>query len=364
MLRLSALNGALIALALAVGAWGASVAGLFRHPLREAWPSYLLGLAAMVALGAAAGWLTARWDRGVVRALVWLLAATGMVWIIGHRPYDGQNLVIGQLDSRFRGLPVFPYDETAGAAMLVAGFFIILLLTLLGFLQDGRLEGIVGEVDKRGRLSGRGWFLLLLPLPLVVGAGLIADDMLQRPLRLAPAMVDDVISTGRAYTGDLFALSNQTGINYNAIKGLQQRMTGPYALHVAEADLGPSKEVMVTAAFDDNIMVNCSVIVDPDARQVRHCYDASAPYTRGFAALLTGEVLDCPKCRVLVTKEQQGRLFDQGRRMAGPPIVSRLAQWGSYVLMSARSPAGDRGIDCLFHGFSPVTLVRCLEAAA
>ena len=84
MLRFSALNGALIALALAVGAWGASVAGLFRYPAREAWPSYLLGLAAMVALGAAAGWLTAPWDRGVVRALLRLLAAMGRVWIIGH----------------------------------------------------------------------------------------------------------------------------------------------------------------------------------------------------------------------------------------------------------------------------------------
>ncbi len=65
MLRFSALDGALLALALAAGAWGASVAGLFRHPVREAWPSYVLALAAMVALGAAAGWLTARWDRGV-----------------------------------------------------------------------------------------------------------------------------------------------------------------------------------------------------------------------------------------------------------------------------------------------------------
>ena len=363
MLRFSALNGALIALALAVGAWGASVAGLFRYPAREAWPSYLLGLAAMVALGAAAGWLTARWDGGIVRALVWLLAATGMVWIIGHRPYDGQNLVIGLLDRRFRGLPMFPYDETSGAAMLVAGFFIILLLTLLGLLQDGRLEGITGEVDSGGRLGGRGWFLLLLPLPLVVGAGLIADDMIQRPFRLALAMVDEVISGGRAYTGSLFTLSNQTGINYNAIKGLQDRMTGPYALQVAEADLGLSKQVLVTAAFDGDVMINCRAIVDSENRQVTHCYDASAPYTRGFSTLLTGEVLDCPQCRVLATKEQQGWLFDRGRKMGGPPIVSRLAQWGSYVLMAARSPDKGRSVECLFHGFNPVTLVRCQESA-
>ncbi len=360
MQRLGILNGALVGLALAAGVWAGAVVNLLRHPLREAWPSYAVGLVAMVLLGAAAGWITTRWNRGPVRLLAWLLVALAMTWIIGLRARELQNLVIGLIDSRFRGLAVVDADEAVGAGLWIAGFFIVLILVLLGVVQDTRLEGIAGEMDAGGRLGGRGWFLLLLPLPLVAGAGYVADDMLQRPLRLAPALVDEVIATGRDYSGDLFALSNQTGLNYNAIQGLQAKMAGPYTLQVAAADLGPAQEVEVTAAFASGALIDCTVIVDPDIRQVSHCYDASAPFTRGFAAMLTGEVLDCPECQVAATREQQAWLLEQGRRMGGTPVVSRLAQWGSYVLMSARAPAGG-GVACLFHGFSPVTLVRCQE---
>jgi len=44
--------------------------------------------------------------------------------------------------------------------------------------------------------------------------------------------------------------------------------------------------------------------------------------------------------------------------LSGPLRLTRQAQQGSYVLMRAESPSGD-AVECLFHGFSPVTVVGC-----
>jgi hypothetical protein len=290
--------------------------------------------------------------------VIWLAAGGLMMFVIGHIPYEVHTLIVWLSDPRSWGLPVYPFDEVAGMGVALAGFFTLLLFGILGLLQPYRLEGIVGETDDKGRPGGRGWFLLLLPLPLVLGVGLINDNMVNRPTRVAPQLVHEAIRNGRTYPGDLFALSLEKGVNYNAISGVRDQMGEEYVLSIGEVDQA-ADAVFVVADFDNRAWIVCRVVAD----QLSFCYDASLPYMQGLPALITAGQLpdDCPLCTFTAGEEQRAWLQARRELFGGEPRVSRLAQWGSYVLVQAESPDGEYAIECRFQGLTTVGLENCRE---
>jgi len=376
ILRLGFLSGALAGLALALGAYASDAVSLGLNHVRLVYPSLIGGSLTLAALGGLGGWLTAKLGKAWASMLVWLVTAALMMLLMGHLPYEGRTLTMWLSDFDSWGLPIFPFDVTAGTGMALAGFFTLLLFGMLGLVQPYRLETIAGEVEvppsvppaaaggreeeapaaAGGRLNARGWFLLLLPLPLVLGVGFINDNVVNRPLRVAPEQVYEAIRTGRTYEGDLFALSLEKGVNYNAIKGVRELMGEQVSLSIGGSD-GMSDTVFVVADFDNEAWVTCRVVAD----QLSFCYDAKQPYLKGLAAVIaTGQVPeDCPYCRFSVSDELRAWLQDQAAALGGEPQVRRLAQWGSYVQVEAASPGGGYAIECLFHRFDPVTLESC-----
>jgi hypothetical protein len=179
------------------------------------------------------------------------------------------------------------------------------------------------------------------------------------PARVAHQLVHKAIRVGRTYPGDLFELGLEKGVNYNAIAGVRDQMSANYSSFIGEVNLGAANTVIVVTHFDNDAWINCRVT----ANQLFHCYDASLPYRLGFPALLTtGETPeDCRQCTIQVSDEQRDWLLAQSKNWSDLPHVTRLAQWGSYVLMEAQSPTNEFGVECLFRGISPVTLDHCRE---
>ena len=358
-LRLGLRNGLLIGLALALGAWTPDAISLITAPVQLVWPSLLLGCLTLLLLGALGGWLTAWLRKVYAGGLVWAVTAVLMSWTISHLPYEGRSLTVWLADRRFWGLPVYPFDDAALIRLVMAAFFIVLLLAILGLLQDYRLEGLRLELNADGRLTGRVWFSLLLPLPLVFGVGLIADHQINSPLRVAPRLVHEVIRTGRTYSGDLFALSLERGVNYNAISGVRDQMSDNYWLSIGQVNLAAANTIFVVAHFDNEAWINCRVV----SGQLSNCSDARPPYQQGFSSLLTTGQMpeDCPACYIRVSDEQGDWFLARLGRFVDSPRITRLAQWGSYVLMEAESPDSGYAVECFFSGTSPVRLEHCQE---
>ena len=358
-LRFGLLNGLFLGLGLALGVWTSDAIFLGLSHVRLVYPSMLAGLLALVLLGGLAGWLAAWIARAWIGALIWVGTGVLMVRVIGLVPYEGRSLVLWLADRRAWGLPIYPSSEAAGVGVWLAGFFIVLALAVLGLMQPYRLEGVIGETDKSGRLGGRGWFLLLFPIPLLLGLGLVADSMINKPLRVAPQLVSEVITTGRSYEGDLFSLGLEKGVNYQAISSVRELMSDNYTLSIGSVDLGVSDTIMVVADFDNGAWINCRVV----SEQLSFCFDASLPYMQGLPALITtGELPeDCPYCKFSVSEDLRSRLYGRRADFAGTPEVTRLAQWGSHVLVQAESPDREYAIQCLFEGLAPVRLDRCWE---
>ena len=136
-------------------------------------------------------------------------------------------------------------------------------------------------------------------------------------------------------------------------------MSDEYTLSIGSVDLSVNDTVMVVADFDNGAWINCRVV----AEQLSFCSDASLPYMQGLPAVIaTGEPpADCPLCKFSLSDDWRDWLQDQEAFFAGTPSVTRLAQWGSYVLVQAGSPDDEYAIECLFQGLSPVRLERCWE---
>ncbi len=346
--RLGVICGAAIGLGLALGAWAPDFLARLDTPLQDNLPGIALGALALVLLCALAGRLSAHIDRVAIDVLIWLAAAVLSFPVIARLPYEGRTWLIGLFDSRFAGLPIYPYD---GFGHGRAAFFIGIFFFVLGITHAYRLETLRGSLGPKDRPSIHSWFLIAIPMALALGAGLIADDAVNAPLRIAPQLVSEAIRTGRTYEGDLFELSRESSLNYNAISGVRDQMSERYTLQVGESDLVESLTVIVVAHFDNGAWINCRVLAD----QLSFCYDASPPYLGGFRAFLTGEsVADCRACTLRVG---EGVTLPPAG-LSGPLRITRQAQWGSYVLMRAESPSGD-AVECLLHGISPVTVERC-----
>jgi hypothetical protein len=360
--RLGRRQGWLTGLALALGAWGLHAVVLSNSHAQAIYPPLALGLAALLLVGGLAGWLAALRDSTLWGGMIWLLAAIAMTWILGHVPHEGRSLLAWLTEPRFWGLPIYPYSPAARARLLMVGFFVVLFLAILGFLQSYRLEGIAGETEEDGRLTGRAWFLLLAPLPFLVGAGLIADNLLNTPERTAYRLVHEAIRTGRTYPGDLFELSLERGVNYNAIGGVREQMSAHYTLSTVDVVLGPANALVLRADFDNGAWIHCRVIAD----QLSHCYDASPPYVQGFSALLTqGQTPpDCRACTVRLTEEQRPWLEARAGRWEDGPAITRQAQAGSTILMEAQPAGKQPAVQCRFRGVSPVVLDQCWDVAA
>jgi hypothetical protein len=207
-------------------------------------------------------------------------------------------------------------------------------------------------------MSGRSLFLLLWPLIFVALAGFVTNNIAGDKSARDALMVQEAISTGRTYGGDLFQLGLDRGLNYSAISGVREQMSPTYSLLIGGVN-ADSFTTFVVAHFDNDAWITCRIING----QLNFCYDAAPPYTIGLAALIRGEELpeDCRGCLPRVDEETAAWLRGQHERLGDNPAIERLEQMGGYVLMRATSESGDEAIECWFNNVSPVHLESCVE---
>ncbi len=356
---LGLLNGLMIGLALALGAWGISAYTELSLPTKVPVAGFLLAGLLVVVISGTAGWLTARLGNTLLTVLLWLLVAGLSVVIIGYETTYIRTFFIWLSDSRFWGLPVFPLSSGSVLPTLITGFFVFLALGVLAFLQDLRLEGVHGRLGPNERFSIGALISLSFPLPIVIFVGFITNNMVSAAnAPFAIEQVHEVIQNGRTYEGDLFELSREKGINYNAIRGLQEMMSENYTLGISGFD-PDNATIIVTAEFDNGAWIDCRVINE----QVNFCFDASPPYTIGFSSLITGEPLpeNCRTCNVQVDESWRSWLMARNDDLASNPQIEKVAQWGTYTLMQAESPDGDFGVECWFRRSGVIELESCSE---
>jgi hypothetical protein len=356
--RLGLLFGFLVAFTMAVGAWCPDVLTQLRLPTPYAATHYLLGLIPLLLVGGLAGWLSARLDNGLASVAIWFVAAVLMSYVVGYIPSAGRTFLAWLVDDRFWGEIIYPFAEDAAIRLRLAGFFTVLILVLMAVVQNYFLEGVRHAMTSDGRLSGASWFRLFIALIPSLVAGLVTYTVIYQPFRAAPLLVHEAIQTGRTYEGDLFELSLSRGVNYSAIRGVREQLSGQYTLQVGEINID-SATTYIVATFSNGAWIICRVVAD----QLSYCYDAAPPYTVGLAAVITDTAVadDCNTCTFALSDEWRLWLQARGHKFDGAPLVQRLGQQGSHVIMQAKSASNNYTLQCAFHGLQRIQLDRCWE---
>lgn len=355
--RLSTINGLLIGLAFGLGAWGLEALRIARLPVESYLPALFLGIGLVVALCGFVGWLTGRVANTPFTVVLWAITAVICMLILGYLPYYGRTFATWLLDSRFWGRVVFPYAlEGRPSGMILGGLVIILTLIVLAVLQNYRMENISSEADARGRLNGRGWLSLLLPLPVVFLVSTITQGVMANPAVAAIEVVNRAVSVAGDYEGDLRLLDLGDGISYAALAQVHDQLSGDFTLSLVDAN-PLNSTVIVGVDFSDGAWIYCRVIND----QLSFCNDATPAYTVGLRSLLTGEPLpdDCRGCALQTDEEAAAWLVERRDHWGSDPAIERAAQQGSHVLM--RITGDDLAAECWIEGMTPTQLTSCVE---
>ena len=356
--RIGLLNGLLIGLALGLGAWGLEAWRVAQLPVMGYLPPLALGLGLLAVLGGLVGWLTSRIALTPVTVVLWTVAGVLAIFIMGYEPYYGRTFMAWLADWRFRGRDIYPYVlEGSTTGLILGGLLIILVLAVLGLLQSYRLENITSEVGHKGRLSRRGWISLLTPLPLVFLAGLVTQSVMSNPTAPAVEITNRAILVAQDFDGDLRDLDLGDGISYIALRPVQDMIDGDFTLSIV--DVNPlNATVVVRAEFSEGGWVYCRVINS----QLTFCDDASPAYTRGLQSLITGEPLPdrCRGCGLQSLDEVDAWLATRRDRLGSDPIIERVAQEGSHVLMRVTGDSG-YAIECWIEGVAPTRVTGCRE---
>lgn len=358
--RLGLLNGLIIGLGLGLGAWGLEALRLSRLPAASQLPTLLLGLALVMLLCGFVGWLSSRIARTPITVILWAITAVLAMLIMGYLPYYGRTLIVWLSDARFRGLAVFPNTREGGiAGLALGGLLIILVLAILGLLQSYRLESISSEAGHGGRINGRAWRALLWPLPLVFLAALITQSMMSNPNAPAIGVTNQAILGAQGFAGDLRTLNRGDGISYAALRPVQQYLDGDFSLNIV--DVNPlNATVIVRADFANGGWIYCRVING----QLSFCYDAAPAYVEGLRVLVTGRPApeECRGCVLQASDEAAAWLVERRDRFGGDPVIERVAQQGSHVLMRVSGDAITA--ECWISGVTPTRLTECHEVGA
>ncbi len=182
------LFGLVAGLALSIGIWGLDAFMLSQAHAEWAWLKFLIGTPFVLLVGAVAGWLTARFDNGLIGAIIWLLTSLAVVWFASHVPFQGLSLVIGYLKPDFAGLDIYPFVESARARM---SFLYIVVGVLMAI--GGGFEMFFVEAATRAS----GWFARLFNLltcaVIFIPVGLAVDNLINASLREPLVGVNDLI---------------------------------------------------------------------------------------------------------------------------------------------------------------------------
>ncbi|MCA9988768.1 MAG: hypothetical protein KDE09_01350 [Anaerolineales bacterium] len=355
--RLGFLNGLLIGVAVALGIWGTELVALLGVPFAGRFVPVLLGLLTFGLLGAIIGWLTARLNKALVTILSWL-ALTGLwAYLAGHLPYRAYTWYAWLRAPEFWGTDIFPFAGAAWGALVVAGLLTHIVIIVLALLQEFRLEGLQATLGQNKRPGRRTWLLLLAPLPVVLLMTLATHVTGGEQIWRAPYLVDHAIQVGRDYQGDLFELSRQEGVNYNAVASIRDQIGGRYTLHLGEI-LPEIATTVVVADFDNGAWIICRIL----AGNLNYCFDAAPIYFAETAAAIAGEPpADCLNCTFRDSFDWRGWLHRRQDQLGANPTITRELMQGNFVWLRISSSESDYSVRCQFRGLNTIKLDWCQE---
>ena len=315
-----------------LAAWGYDA--LIRGSHHGSWPALSFVSAAPLLLAACgvAGRVLRRSDDP--RAWVWIWLVVGAVagGLVSLAPSVGHSVATWIAEPGLAGIAVRPMPpELRGEALLYA-------LLMAGV---GTIAGLVGHavawqsgaarVDG-GRPAAGSWVPLLVCVPIALMPGLAGDRLMNSQTRAGVVSASD---------------------------GLSDRIRDRFVVHpVSRGSTGDDQ--MLDVVLDDGFAMRCTV----SRGILSNCTAVSSSYRDWMRTIADSVRLGDPSdwfsgvANLGASPSALDQVAGLGDVLSGRYTISRDAQYGSWVVMSA-SFTSSAALTCYFHGHAPVVLNHC-----
>lgn len=182
-------------LAFAAIAWGWDGYILSRSHAYLPWLSLSVALVFCAVVGAAAGWLTARFESSLLGSFFWLISALLFAWLVIILPLQVSPFIISKINPQMGALLNYTKDADIGFLFGVAAAWIIPFTLIVGATQLPITEPSVFSTSFFGKIIPFFFCIVVISL-----SGTIADSLINAHFRDAITSIDTTIQ---------FALDNK-----------------------------------------------------------------------------------------------------------------------------------------------------------
>jgi hypothetical protein len=158
------------------------------------WLKLVVGGLVCSLVGGLAGWLTIRVDRTWAALLFWLAAALAVAWISVYLPLKLGPGIIQKLDPHLDGWMNYPFSEAFRLRMWFVFAWLGVFCVLAGLGEITLVESATHAIRPAGQL------IILLPAIALFIAGILSDELINKPLRDPIVLTNNVLQ---------FAINNE-----------------------------------------------------------------------------------------------------------------------------------------------------------
>lgn len=246
--------GLFLGLGFAIFTWGIDSYILSVHHGLLPWLKFVIGAAACMAVGAAAGWLAALSNKPLFALLIWLVAASAFAWLIVNLPLMILPKALSLLEPQTGGLLDYPYFDNFWHRVGVAYTWLGIFVAVAGILQIPMSDSAVFSTSVFGKMGP-----IFVSLTLMAIAGSIVDNgLINKNLRDSTLALDHTLQFIVENRGREADPAEARQKHAGAFRGIEDSVTPDYRLIVSGYD-SEFVEIHVLVKFERK-WADCQVV--------------------------------------------------------------------------------------------------------
>ena len=246
--------GLFLGLGFAIFTWGIDSYTLSIHHGLHPWLKFAIGAVICMAVGGLTGWLSAKSNKPLYSALLWLAAGSVFAWLTVNLPLAILPKAMSIVEPQTSGLLHYTYYDDFGRRVLVAYIWVGIFIAIAGLLQIPLSDSAVFSTSFFGKLGP-----ILISLILMAIAGTIVDNgLINEPLRASTVAIDNTIDFILDNRGKEVDQAESRKMHTGAFRAIDDLVTADHRVIVSGYDslLG---ELNILVRFERD-WVECKVI--------------------------------------------------------------------------------------------------------
>lgn len=251
--RIGMTYGMTVGLAFAASAWGVDGFLLSQANALYPWLKLIMGAIICAMVGGPAGWLVARFEKGILALLLYLGASFVFAWLIVYLPFQIFPRIVSWLDPETGGLLNYIFYDNFNSRFTVAFVWVALFVSLAGILQIPLAEPATFSTSFFGKITP-----LIVCSVIMLLNGTILDTVTNEPLRSPILEMNDTINFSLDHRGEEVDRALAQAMHMTSLRGIQDVIDQPRRLIVGSFDqwLG---QVNILVRFGDT-WVDCVTV--------------------------------------------------------------------------------------------------------